>query len=63
MAINAIRRQSASIVFAGASGMVVDARLRWMPEPDTSETWDAIADTSENWTPIADNSETWQIAA
>jgi hypothetical protein len=59
MAINAIRRQKASIVFAGVSGMVVDARLRWMPEPDTSETWSAISDNSETWTPLNDTSETW----
>jgi hypothetical protein len=59
MAINAIRRQSGLIVFANVSGMVVDARLRWMPEPDTSETWSAISDTGETWTPLNDTSETW----
>jgi hypothetical protein len=59
MAINAIRRQSAAITFAGVSSMVVNARLRWMPESDTSETWSAISDTNETWTPLSDTSETW----
>jgi hypothetical protein len=63
MTISAIRKRSAAVVFAGVSGMTVSARLKWVPESDTSETWDAIADTSETWTPIADNSENWQIAA
>jgi hypothetical protein len=63
MSVNAIRRQQASIVFAGVSGMVIDARLQWMPEPDTPETWSAISDTGETWTPLNDTTETWDAIA
>jgi len=55
MSISATRRQRVAIVFAGVSDMAINARLKWMPEPDTAETWTAISDTSETWTPIADN--------
>ena len=63
MAVSGVRRQKAAAVFSAQSSMAVNARLKWVAEPDTSETWAAIGDTSETWTPIADNSETWQIAA
>jgi hypothetical protein len=63
MTVNGTRRQSAAIVFAGVSGMTVDANLKWVPEGDTPESWEAIADTGETWTPVSDTSETWDAIA
>jgi hypothetical protein len=63
MTANGVRRQSAAIVFAGVSGMTVDANLKWVPEGDTPESWNAIADTGETWTPVSDTSETWDAIA
>jgi hypothetical protein len=60
MSISAIRKQSAAMVFAGVSSMVVAANLKWVPEGDTPETWEAIADTGETWTPVSDTTETWE---
>ena len=59
MAVSGVRRQKAAAVFAAQSSMSVNARLKWVAETDTSETWSAIGDTSESWAPISDTSETW----
>jgi hypothetical protein len=59
MSVNGQRRQSTPITFACASSMSVDANLKWVPESDTAETWNAISDNSETWTPITDTTETW----
>lgn len=46
-------------LIADTSFMTCFARLKWVQESDTAETWDAIADTPETWSPIADSSESW----
>jgi len=50
---------TALIAFFADSGFTVSANLKWLPEPDTSETWTSIPDTSEVWTAVSDNSTSW----
>jgi hypothetical protein len=63
MSISAARVQFGLLLFAGVSGMAVAGNLKWLPEVDTPETWDAIADTDESWTPVGDTTETWDAIA
>jgi hypothetical protein len=61
--ISAARVSDGVLLFAGESGMSVAGNLKWLPEGDTPETWDAIADTGESWTPVNDTAETWDAIA
>jgi hypothetical protein len=63
VSINATRRQSAAINFICQSSMTIAGNLKWVPESDTAETWNAISDNAETWTPITDTSETWNAIA
>jgi hypothetical protein len=63
VSINATRRQSAAINFTCQSSMTIAGNLKWVPESDTAETWNAISDNAETWTPITDTSETWNAIA
>jgi hypothetical protein len=63
MSISAARLSDAVLLFAGESGMAVAGNLKWLPEGDTPEAWDAIADTDESWTPVGDTTETWDAIA
>lgn len=57
--IDAARVQFGTIAFAGYSSITVNARLKWINETDTAETWTQINDTSETWDPVSASSETW----
>jgi hypothetical protein len=63
MSISANKLKFGVLTFAGVSNMVVAGNLKWLPEGDTPETWDAIADNSETWTPVNDTAETWNAIA
>jgi hypothetical protein len=63
MSASATRVQHGLIVFAADSVMTVDGNIKWIVNPDTPETWNAIADTAETWTPISDTDETWSAIA
>ncbi|CAB5238781.1 hypothetical protein UFOVP751_23 [uncultured Caudovirales phage] len=59
VSIYATRVQFGLTAIAAASGMSVDAVLKWTPESDTPETWSSIPDTSEVWTAVSDASTSW----
>jgi hypothetical protein len=63
MSVNATRTQTGAINFTCQSSMTIAGNLKWVPESDTAETWDAISDNSETWTPVTDTSETWDAIA
>jgi hypothetical protein len=63
LTVNGQRRQSAAINFTCQSSMTIAGNLKWVPESDTAETWNAISDNAETWTPITDTSETWNAIA
>jgi hypothetical protein len=63
MSVNGARIQTSAINFTCQSSMTIAGNLKWVPESDTAETWDAISDNSETWTPITDTSETWDAIA
>jgi hypothetical protein len=63
MTVNSTRTQTSAIDFTCQSSMTIAGNLKWVPESDTAETWNAISDNAETWTPITDTSETWDAIA
>jgi hypothetical protein len=59
VSVNAVRYQFPQVLFTADSIFTVSANLKWLPEPDTSETWTSIPDTSEVWTAVSDDATSW----